>query len=151
MPLSHLLQAISDLSFCGLIKILKVIINHLQDFSKKNINFVEHLCKPSGVFKSWSEIITDYNLDEKMFYKWFQLLLEIPNQWKKIIKTTNDSCTNSVYLDHHLVKHNRIVALEKLHSKGIYSIIISQNMSTPISQQYFETLFPYLNLDWKVI
>ena len=38
---------------------------HFQDFSKENINFVEHLCKPFRVFKSWSEIKTDYNLQEK--------------------------------------------------------------------------------------
>ena len=85
-----------------------------------------------------------------MFYKWFQLLRAIPNQWKGIIKTTNDPCTNIVYLDRHLVKNNRIVALEKLHSKEIYSFIISQNMSKPTSQQYSKTLFPHLNLDWKL-
>ena len=63
-----------------------------------------------------------------------------------MIKTTNDSRTNIVYLDHHLVKNNRIVALEKLHSKEIYSLIVYQNMSTPISQQYFKNLFFHLNL-----
>ena len=31
---------------------------HFQDFSKENINFIEHLCKPSGVHKSWSEVKT---------------------------------------------------------------------------------------------
>ena len=124
---------------------------HFQDFLKKNINFVEHLCKPSGVFQSWSEIKSEYNLEGKMFYNWCQLSLAIPNQWKRIIKTTNDSCFNIVYLSHHLVKNNRIVALEKLHSKEIYSLIISQNMSTPTSQHYFKTLFPHLNLDWKLV
>ena len=54
-------------------------------------------------------------------------------------------------VSHHLVKINRIVALEKLDSKEIYPFIISQNMSTPTSQQYLKTLFPYLNLDWKLI
>ena len=80
-----------------------------------------------------------------MFYKWFQ------NHRKRIIKTTNGSCTNIVYLSHHLVKNNRIVALEKLHSKEIYSLIIFQNISTPTAQQYFKTLFPHLNFDWKLI
>ena len=54
-----------------------------------------------------------------MFHKWRQLL------WKGIIKTNNDSCTNIVYLDHYLVKNNRIATLEKLLSKEIYSLIIS--------------------------
>ena len=57
----------------------------------------------------------------------------------------------SFTLSHHLVKNNRMVALEKLHSKEIYSLIISQDMSTPTSKQYFQTLFPHLNLDWKLI
>ena len=116
---------------------------HFQDFSEENINFVENFCKPSGVFKSWCEIKTEYNLEKKMFYKWFQIYHAIPNQWKRIIKTTNDSCTNIVYHDHHLVKKtkkNRIVAVEKLHLKEIYSLIISQNISTPTSQQYFNIL-----------
>ena len=86
-----------------------------------------------------------------MFYKWFQLCHAIPNQWKRIIKTTNDFCTNIIYLSQDLVKNNRIVALENLHSKEIYSLIISQNMSTPTSQQYLKTLFPHLNLYQKLI
>ena len=66
-----------------------------------------------------------------MFYKWFQPYHAISKQWKRIIKTTNDLCTNIVYLCHHLVKkNNRINALEKIHSKA---------------------LFPHLNFDWKLI
>ena len=88
---------------------------HSQDFSKEKVNFVEHLCKPSGFFKSWREIKTEYNPEEKMFYKWCQLLHAILNQWMRIIKTTNISCTNIVYHDHHLVKNDRIVTLENEH------------------------------------
>ena len=66
-----------------------------------------------------------------MFYEWFQLYHAVPNQWERIIKTINNSCTNIVYLSHHLLKKNRIVALEKIHSKEIYSLTISQNMNTP--------------------
>ena len=66
-----------------------------------------------------------------MFCKWCQLCHAIPNQWERIIKITNESCTDIVYLSHDLVKNNRIVALEKLHSKEIYLLIISKDMSTP--------------------
>ena len=38
---------------------------HFQDSSKENISFVKYLCKPSGVFKSWNEIKTEYNLEGK--------------------------------------------------------------------------------------
>ena len=42
-----------------------------------------------------------------MLYKCFQLYHAIPNQWKRVIKNTNDLCTNIVNLSHHLVKNNR--------------------------------------------
>ena len=69
---------------------------HFHDLSKENINFVEHFCKPSGVFKSWSEIKTEHNLEEKMLYKWLQLLHVFPNQWKRIVKTTTNLYINIV-------------------------------------------------------
>ena len=106
---------------------------HFQDFLKENINFVEHLCKLSGVFKSWSEIKTEYNLDEEMFYKWCQLLHAIPNQWKRILKITNDLCINIVYIDH----HSSLIINgfhRKLHLQENYSHTIYQNISTPTSQ-----------------
>ena len=42
---------------------------YCQDLLKESINFVEHLYKPFGVLKSWSEVKTEYNLEEKVFYK----------------------------------------------------------------------------------
>ena len=86
-----------------------------------------------------------------MFYKCFRHLYAILSQWKNIIKTIKDPCTNIVYLPHHLAKNNRIFALEKLPSKEMYSLIISQNTTTLISQKHFETLFPQLNLDLEFI
>ena len=50
---------------------------NFQDILIENTNFIEHLCKLSGIFKSWSEIKTEYNLEGKMFYNWFQLLVKI--------------------------------------------------------------------------
>ena len=119
---------------------------HFQDFLKENINFVEHFVANCPEFLKAGVKKIRIQSRGKMLYKWFQLCHAIPNQWKRIIKTINDFCTNIIYLSHDLVKNNRIVALEKLHSKEIYSLIISQNMSTPTSQQYFKTLFPHLNL-----
>ena len=33
---------------------------HFQDLLRESINIVEHLCKPFGAFKNWSEIKTEY-------------------------------------------------------------------------------------------
>ena len=66
-------------------------------------------------FGYYDRLIFDCGTYKQLGNKKRESLMEIPNQWKRIIKTTNDSCTNIVYLSHHLVKNNRIVALEKLH------------------------------------
>ena len=146
MLFPHLLQAVPGLSFCGLINILKLI----SRIPRKRISILLNIYG-NWSFKNWSKIKTKYNLEEKVFYKWCQHFHAIPNQWKGIIKINNESCIYIVYLDHHLVKNNRIVASEKPFSKEIYSLIISQNISTPKSHQYFRTFFPHLNLDWKLI
>ena len=54
-----------------------------------------------------------------------------------------------LYLDHHLIKN--ILSLEKLTSKEIYSILISKRISIPTLQQYFNSLFPDSDLNWKLI
>ena len=48
---------------------------------------------------------------------------------------------NLMYLNHHLIKNNRLKSLEKLDSKELYNIIISNAKRTPTSQTYFENLF----------
>ena len=59
--------------------------------------------------------------------------------------------TYVIYLDHHLTKNNLLLSLEKLTAKELYSILISKKSSIPTSQQFFNTLFPDLNLDWMLI
>ena len=60
--------------------------------------------------------------------------------------TENDLCQN-----YHVIKGARILPLDKLSSKEIYSILISSNVSKPTSNIYFEKLFEYTTLDWNKI
>ena len=48
------------------------------------------------------------------------------------------------------MKNNLLLSLEQLTSKELYSILISKKTSIPTSQQYFDSLFPDSNLDWKL-
>ena len=54
-------------------------------------------------------------------------------------------------LDHHLIKKNRLLTVEKLDSKELYSILISTKLNKPTSQAYFEKLFTLSEQDWKNI
>ena len=66
----------------------------------------------------------------------------ITKKWKKIlIENRAEACT--ICIDHHLTKNNLLLCLKKVTLKELYSILVSQ--------QYFKSLFPDSNLDWKLI
>ena len=57
-------------------------INHKviawKDFAAKNINYVSQLFHADGSLKSWNDIKNDFALDEKLCFKWMQLIHAIP-------------------------------------------------------------------------
>ena len=76
----------------------------------------------------------------------------MPQIWKNKIKqnlTKNER--NILVLNHHLIKNARILTLDKLMAKEIYSILISSLKNKPTSQSYFENLFPNYIFDWNQI
>ena len=71
--------------------------------------------------------------------------------WKKCTKKTLENTSLLVVKDHHLLKGSRIIIMEKLSSKGLYSLLISAIDYQPTSQKYFDNLFPNIELPWKEI
>ena len=60
---------------------------------------------------------------------------------------TNGSVTDNLLLNHHEIRMNDLLTLEKLNSKEIYNIIINTIRNTPTSKRYFEQRFIKHNLD----
>ena len=56
-----------------------------------------------------------------------------------------------VVKDHHLLRGSRIIILEKLSCKKLYSLLISAIEHQPTSQKYFDSLFPNIELPWEEI
>ena len=56
-----------------------------------------------------------------------------------------------VVKDHHLLSGSRIIILEKLSSKELYSLLISAKTHQPTSQKHFDNLFSNVELPWKEI
>ena len=77
--------------------------------------------------------------------------MQIPPRWKKIIFDYSDITKNDLCQNHHLIKGARILPLDKLSSKKIYSILISNIVNKPTSNIYFEKLFENTTLDWNKI
>ena len=79
-----------------------------------------------------------------------QLINSIPLNWRNIIKN-NCSSTNLLLLNHHLVKKNNLISLDKLHCQELYNILVYISPHKPTSQIYFENLFRDPDLNWKEI
>ena len=77
--------------------------------------------------------------------------MQIPPRLKKIIFDYSDITKNDLCQNHHLIKGARILPLDKLSSKKIYSILISNIVNKPTSNIYFEKLFENTTLDWTEI
>ena len=124
---------------------------YLKSFSTKNINFVTQLFNTDGSVKNWNILKTEYALQNKDQFCWLQLKNAIPEKWKKCIKETSKNTSLLVVKDHHLLRGSRIIILEKLNSKELYSLLISAIEHQPTSQKYFDNLFPNIELPWKEI
>ena len=81
-----------------------------------------------------------------------QLIHAVPLIWKLKINDSEKNVEKKyVVQDHRLIKNARVIVLEKLTAREIYSVLILSSGNTPTSQKYFGKVFPTENLDWKKI
>ena len=86
-----------------------------------------------------------------MFFQWAQLKHAIPPRCKQIISDYNNINENDLRQNYHVIKGTRILPLDKLSSKEIYSILSSNIVNKPTSSIYLEKLFENTSLDWNKI
>ena len=76
----------------------------------------------------------------------------IPLIWKQKINDSKKSVEKSyVIQDQHLIKNTRVIVLDKLTAREIYSTVLLSLGNTPTSKKYFGKVFPNENFDWKKI
>ena len=59
--------------------------------------------------------------------------------------------SNLLIVNHNLMRNTRILTLDQLTAKEIYSILILTLKNKPISQNFFENSFPNYTFDLKQI
>ena len=91
-----------------------------------------------------------FKLADSLYFSWMQLINAIPLNWKTIIKH-NCSSANLLLLNHHLIKKNNLISLDKLHSRELCNILVYTSPHKPTSQVYFENRFREQELHWKEI
>ena len=86
-----------------------------------------------------------------MHFIWIQLVLAIPNHWKRKLTENTISSQNLSYLNHHPIKSNKTYSIEKLTPKELYLISLQHETTKPTSQKYSGSMFRDLTLQWKHI
>ena len=125
---------------------------NFTNFSNKSINFVSDLVNENRNFKSWETLRNEYHLDNKVYFHWMQLIDATPLIWKQKINDTEKNVEKKyVVQGHNLIKTLRVIVLEKLTAREIYSVLTLSSGNTPTSQKYFGKVFPNENFDWKKI
>ena len=103
-------------------------------------------------FKSWETLRNEYHLDNKVYFHWMQLIDATPLIWKQKINDTEKNVEKKyVVQGHNLIKTLRVIVLEKLTAREIYSVLTLSSGNTPTSQKYFGKVFPNEKLDSKKI
>ena len=107
--------------------------------------------KENSEIRSWNDLKNEFKLEQRLYFKWMQLVNAIPSNWKNNLKHSDTYSQNLILLDHHLVKSNSLFSIEKLESREFYCIINSSRNNKPTWQIYFENKFDLKELDWRVI
>ena len=112
----------------------------------KNVDFLSRLFE-GGSLKSWNDLKIECNLTNEIYFQWLQLKHAIPHKWKTIIKQNPGNVSDLLIHDYYLIKGARILTLEKLSSKELYSVLITKFTNKPSSNVYFEKIFPNMKFN----
>ena len=119
-----------------------------KDFAQVNFNYVYQMFTPDGRMKTWPEIKTEFNLNDRMYFRFFQLVHSIPPEWRQ---TLTEADPVDVMPTQGILQCTKIIPLEKLISKQIYTILIRKRAHIPTSRLYYNNKFPTIENEWLKI
>ena len=105
----------------------------ISGFASKKISFIGQIFHENGKTKSWDYIKSEYNLESKLKYRWIQLTNVFPKLWKHRVLNSIGNSINLCILDHHLIERNNLYCLNRLGSRELYQIQISEKYKKPTS------------------
>ena len=94
--------------------------------------------KENGEIKSWDDLKKEFKLEQRLYFKWMQLVDTLSGNWKKNLKLSDTNSQNLILLYHHLVKFNSLFSIGKLESRELYCIINSSRNNKPTLQIYLK-------------
>ena len=121
-----------------------------KDFSRANLNYVYQLFNAEGSIKTWNEIKTEFNLENRMYFKHFQILHSLPPGWRQSVLDDVVSAQNIIPTQG-ILQCTKLIPIERLILKQIYAILIRKRAHTPTSKTYYITKFPNIENNWLKI
>ena len=117
-----------------------------KEFHSKGIMSVHQLFS-NGIMKKWHDFKTEFRLDDGLHFKYIQLIDAIPREWK--IKLRNGEIYEDLQPAQGVLSCTRLIPLEKLISKEIYSILLRIRDHVPTAKQSYNEKFSNLSYhDW---
>ena len=111
-------------------------INHVADL------FIDQHLTP------WISVKSNFNLVEKLHFKWFQLVKVISDKWANIMKIGTGSTQDLNNEKFSVMINSSHVSITQLTSKCIYMHIVNKIAMVPTAQRWFEqNLKPEQNQD----
>ena len=108
----------------------------------KSINFVSQIFHRNGKTKSWDYIKWKYNVENKLNYRWIQWTDILSKLWKDRILNYIGNLISLCILD--------LIPLEKIRSRELYQIQVSEKYEKPTSQLYYEKYFNKFDFNWTL-
>ena len=105
----------------------------------------------NGKTKLWDYIKSEWNLESKLRYFWIQLTDALPKLWKESILSSIGNSINLCIFDCHLIEKNNLYCLNKLESRELYQIQVSEKNKKRTLQLHSEGYFNNFDFDWKLI
>ena len=96
---------------------------------------------------SWQSFKQKFELSNKDFFKWRQIINAIPREWKNLIE--NEKTALNPPNCQHLLHLTRAIPLDKLTAKFCYILKILQIKEKPTSQRTILTKIGEDEIDWK--
>lgn len=107
----------------------------------KNIVRVDDIFQPDGSALTFKDAQRKFNLRNSQFLQWFGLIKAIPPKWKDLLKSQDPTQDFSLLpLDSVKIEDARVVVLQKIHAKTVYSSLLKKCLGRPTSQSLVSRL-----------
>ena len=115
-----------------------------RDFARANLNFVFQLFNHDGSIKTWDQVKTEFNLQNRLYFRYTQLVHALPQGWRQAVLPIPDDIVPT----QGILQCTKLIPLDKLISRQIYAILIRKRAHVPTSRAYYINKFPTTENNW---